>query len=97
MAHRAGKHRNITFSAVTKIVGRLAARMKEDREVRKEVEIPEKELSTVKAEPSSGPEIPLFPVISPIKGRIDIFRHMFAGEIEQQEDQGPPEVYRGNS
>jgi hypothetical protein len=53
MTHRAGKHRNITFSAVTKIVGRLAARMKEDLKVRKEVEILEKELSTVKGDPSS--------------------------------------------
>ncbi len=39
---------NVTFSAVTKIVSRLAARMKEDRKVRKEVEKLEQELSTVK-------------------------------------------------
>ncbi len=39
---------NVTFSAVTKIVSRLAARMKDDRIVRKEVKKLEKELSTVK-------------------------------------------------
>jgi chromosomal replication initiation ATPase DnaA len=39
---------NVTFSAVTKIVSRLEARMREDRIVRKEVEKMGKELSTVK-------------------------------------------------
>ena len=39
---------NVTFSAVTKIVGRLAARMKEDRKVRREVEKLEKEFPSVR-------------------------------------------------
>jgi hypothetical protein len=28
------------------------------------------------------PGIPLFPVISPIKGRVDVVRHVLAGEVE---------------
>ncbi len=39
---------NITFSAVTKTVSRLSARMKEDRTMRKEVDMLEEKLSSVK-------------------------------------------------
>ena len=42
---------NVTFSAVTKIVSRLEARMKEDRKMRKEVEKLEKELPLSRATP----------------------------------------------
>ena len=40
--------------------------------------------------------IPLFPVIRPIEGRVDVLRNVPAGEVEQQEDQGPSEVYGRN-
>jgi len=43
---------NITFSAVTKIASRLAARMKKDRSARVAMEKLEKKLSSVKADPT---------------------------------------------
>jgi chromosomal replication initiation ATPase DnaA len=39
---------NITFSAVTKTASRLSVRMKKDRTMRKEVDVMEKKLSSVK-------------------------------------------------
>ena len=36
--------------------------------------------------------IPLFVVLCPIHGGIDVFGHFLAGEIKQQEEQHPPEV-----